>query len=87
MELSGSSIKKFLIFFQEKSFLLFQETELSYVSGNGNPEKLSWIFSKESCSYISENGNPEKIPYVSGNGNTKELFELEKIKSFSYFRR
>ena len=59
MELSGSSIKKFLIFFQEKSFLLFQETELSYVSGNGNPEKLSWIFSKESCSYISENGNPE----------------------------
>ena len=31
MELSGSNIKKFLI---------FQETEFSYISGNTNPEKL-----------------------------------------------
>ena len=31
MELSGSNIKKFLI---------FQETELFYISGNVNPKKL-----------------------------------------------
>ena len=31
MDLSGSNIKKFLI---------FQETKLSYISGNGNPKKL-----------------------------------------------
>ena len=80
-ELSGTDIKKFLI---------FQETEFSYISGNGNPkkllifqevtfqaqkifkkihpEKISYIFSKESFSYISGNGNPEKIRYISGNG-------------------
>ena len=54
MELSGSNIKKFLIFSQKKAFLIFwetkilkkfvifQETELSYISGNGNrnPKKL-----------------------------------------------
>ena len=54
MELSGSNIKKFLIFSQKKAFLIFwetkilkkfvifQEMELSYISGNGNgnPKKL-----------------------------------------------
>ena len=34
MELSGFSIKKFLTFSQKKSFLIFQETELFYISGN-----------------------------------------------------
>ena len=52
MELSGSNIKKFFLFSQKKAFLIFretettkklfifQETELSYISGNGNPKKL-----------------------------------------------
>ena len=52
MEFSGSSIKKFLIFSQKKAFLIFwetetpkkkftfQETELSYISRNGNPKEL-----------------------------------------------
>ena len=46
MELSGSNIKKFVIFSQKKAFLrnpekflIFQETELSYISGNENPKK------------------------------------------------
>ena len=51
MELSGSNIKKFLYFLKEKlflyfgkpktpkKFLIFQETEPSYISGNGNPKK------------------------------------------------
>ena len=43
MEISGSSFKKF-IFSQKKSFLIFQETKLSGISGNGNPEKTSYIF-------------------------------------------
>ena len=54
MELSSSNITKFLTF--------------SYISGNENPERISYILSKESFSYISGNGNPEKIPYISGNG-------------------
>ena len=49
MELSGSSIKKFLIFSQEKSFVIYQETKLCYISGNENPKKPSYIFSNESC--------------------------------------
>ena len=40
----------------------------SYISGNGNSEKISYILSKESFSCISGNGNPEKILYVSRNG-------------------
>ena len=34
--------------------------EISYTSGNKNPDKISYIFLKERFSYISENGNPEK---------------------------
>ena len=54
MELSSSNIRKFLIFSQTKAFLIFWEMELSssnifsiesfsYISGNGNPEKILYI--------------------------------------------
>ena len=43
MELSSSNIKKFLIFSQKKAFLIFREIELSYISGNGNTEKIPYI--------------------------------------------
>ena len=62
MELCGSNIKNFLIFSQKKAFLIFrenetpkiffifQETELSYVSGSNFPcsknEKTSYILGK-----------------------------------------
>ena len=36
MGLSGSNIKKFLIFSQKKVFLIFQKVEFSYILGNGN---------------------------------------------------
>ena len=61
MGLSGSSIKKFLIFPQKESFIIFQETELSYISGNGNPEKSYYISSKERCFYISGNEYPKNF--------------------------
>ena len=35
--------KKFLIFSQEKAFLIFQETEFSFISGNESPEKIYYI--------------------------------------------
>ena len=38
--------------------------KISYFSGNGNPEKTSYICSKESFSYISRNLNPEKMLYI-----------------------
>ena len=52
MKLSGSKVKKFLMFSQKKGFPLFRETktqkkfltfqitEFSYISGNRNPKKL-----------------------------------------------
>ena len=43
MELSNCNIKKFLIFSQKKAFLIFWEMELSYILGNGNPEKISYV--------------------------------------------
>ena len=29
--------------FSKESFLIFQETELSYISGGGNPEKILYV--------------------------------------------
>ena len=40
MELSSSNIKKFLLFSGKEAFLIFQETELSYISGSRNSKKL-----------------------------------------------
>ena len=34
-ELSSSMIKKFFMFFQKKGFLIFQKTEPSYIFGSG----------------------------------------------------
>ena len=45
MKSSCSNIKKFLIFSQKKA----------YISGNGNPEKISYI---SGTSYILENNFP-----------------------------
>ena len=47
MELSSSNIKKFLIFSQKKAFLIFQQMELSHISGNGNTEKIPYISGNE----------------------------------------
>ena len=43
MELFGSNIKQCLTVSQKKIFLIFQETELFYISGSRDP-KLSLIF-------------------------------------------
>ena len=66
MELSGSGIKNFLIFLQKKvififwetetpkKFLVFQETELFYISGSNFPS--------------SKKKHSEKTSYILGNG-------------------
>ena len=41
IELSSSNIKECFIFSQKKAFLISQEMKLSYIFGNGNPEKIS----------------------------------------------
>ena len=46
MELFSLSSKKFLYFAKwkpRKKIFIFQETEFSYISGNGNPKKTSYI--------------------------------------------
>ena len=94
MELSSSNIKKIIIFLKIKLFLYFWKwnpalkyihpEKISYLSGNGNSEKIPYIFSKESCFYISENGEPEKNPYISGKRNPKKIqevtFQAQKMK-------
>ena len=62
MELSCSNYKKILIFSQKKAVFVFPEMKpplftrrkISYISGEENLEKTSYIFSKERFSYISE---------------------------------
>ena len=60
MELSGSCIKKLLIFSLKKFFLMFQETE--------PPKKCIIFFLNKSFSYIAGKGIQENIPNFSGNG-------------------
>ena len=38
------------------TFENFLRESLCHISGNANPEKISYIFSKESCFFISGNG-------------------------------
>ena len=73
MELSSSNIKKSLILFQKKAFLIFPGMQpCTYFASPGlknkkiYPEKTSdtlknsLYFLKRRCSYNLENGNPEK---------------------------
>ena len=72
MELSGSGIKNFLIFLQKKvififwetetpkKFLVFQETELFYISGTSYISGSNFPSSKKKHS--------EKTSYILGNG-------------------
>ena len=63
MDLSNSKIIKFLIFsgnetlhFSDQAQKNIYPEKISYASGNGNPQKISYIFSKESWSYILRSG-------------------------------
>ena len=46
---------------------IFSRESCSYISGNGNSEKIFYIFLKENFPYMLGNGKSEKIPYISGN--------------------
>ena len=88
MELSCSNYKKILIFSQKKAVFIFPEMKpalftrrkISYISGEENPEKTSYIFSKERFSYISETETLKNFLSFS-------YFRLQslKIKNFLYF--
>ena len=54
MELSGSNIKKFLI---------FQETEISYILGDGNPKKLL-IFQEVTFQARKNKKNPLRVNFL-----------------------
>ena len=88
MELSSSNIKKFS---QRKTFLIFQEMELSYISGNENPERKILIFQETELFYISGNRNPKKLLIFQETETLKRLifqeitFRVKKLKRFLYF--
>ena len=52
-------IFKNFLYFLKRKLLIYQEMELFYISGNGNPEKVSDIFSKESFLLYFRNGHPK----------------------------
>ena len=80
MELSNSNIKKFLAFSQKEAFSMFRETEtpkkvfifqgmdLSFILGNGNPEKIL-IFQKKT----SEPQKWKKNPFLKSSLYFEEL--------------
>ena len=77
MELSGSSIKKFVVFSQKKAFLetetskkflIFREMELFYILGNGNPKKLPIFQEVTFWARKVKRTHSEKMSYISGNG-------------------
>ena len=62
---------------------IFSKESCSYISGNGNPEKVSYIFWKESFSCVSGNGNSEQILYISGN-RTLSYFGKGIFRTLTY---
>ena len=99
--------RKKIIVFQEtetlKGLLIFQGIELfkpklekiSYTSGNGGPEKISYIFSKENCSYISGKGpappppphKKKKKSLYFREWNFLRFQETDILKNLLYFRK
>ena len=59
MELSSYNINKFLMFSQSKAFLIFQEMELCYMLGYGNPERNSLHFGKQNFLIFQETETPK----------------------------
>ena len=53
----------------------------SYTSGNGGPEKVSYIFSKENCSYISGKENPPKNSLYFRKRNFLTFQETDTLKN------
>ena len=71
-KLDKSTQRKFLILQKMKLSIftsIFPRKICSYISGNENHKKVSYIFSKDSFSYISGNGNPEKNSLYSRKQN------------------
>ena len=80
MKLSSGRIKKFLICSQKKAFLLFrkteilkkflkfQETEIFYILGDENPEKLLIFQDVTLPARKIKRTHSEKMPYISGIG-------------------
>ena len=52
------TLKKFLIFSQKKAVSIFQEMELSYISGNENLNNKKILFLETELSYISVGNFP-----------------------------
>ena len=52
------TLKKFLIFSQKKAVSIFQEMELSYISGNENLNNNKILFLETELSYISVSNFP-----------------------------
>ena len=71
-ELSGSNIKKLLIFSQKKAFLISQETEIHqkipYISGNGTITSYISGSNFPSLKNIKIKKRSEKLSYISGTG-------------------
>ena len=61
MELSGSNIRKFLIFSQNKPYLILLEMECFYVLGNGkSPKRFSYFLKIKLLLYFGKQ-KPKKL--------------------------
>ena len=94
MELSGSNIKKFPVFFyisKKENSLYFKNEKpqkTSYISESNFSNSKNKKIHLEKMSYTSGNENSEKTSYIfskdscsyiSGNGNTKKVFILQEV--------
>ena len=80
MQISGSNIKKFLIFSQKKAFLTIWEMELFYILGNDNPQKIPYIYGNITFFIFRKTEAPQN-PYILGNGNLKKLLIFQERTS------
>ena len=74
MELSDSNINKFVI---------FQEMEFSYISGNKNTKKLH-VPGKHFSSSKNKKLHLKNISYISGKRKPKKICQIFSKERFSY---
>ena len=71
------------IFSQKKAFLIFQEMHLSYILGNGNPEKISYFLERKLFFYFEKRKSRKNSLYFRKRNFLifKEVtFRVQKIK-------
>ena len=78
-------LKKFIMFFQKKAFLIFSEMKpCTFQQSSKNKNSAREDFSGQNFCYTSENGGPEKISYIFSKESFSYILEKGNPEKIPY---